>query len=335
MTVSSILVRALVEVSERAGVSREALLQGTAIDPRRLEHAIDRFELRDFERLQLRALDVTGDEALGLHLAERASEASFDLVAHLVAHAPTLRAAIEICSHFERLFMDGAHLRLRERAGTASIGLEFVRKSPRADRMLAEFAMAALLRMLEAFGGPGTRPSAVYFEHPSPAHRREYTRVFSGAERFGRDFTGLDFDARLLDRPQLHQHSALSAVLREHAQQQLEGVGRELGFSQRVQEYLLSHAPSRIPDMQTAARALGTSVRSLRRRLSEEGLSYRALVQSTLERSAKHLLGEPKRSIQETAHALGFEDGAAFHRAFKRWTGLTPGEFRDSKKQDG
>ena len=332
MTVSSVLVRALVEVTERAGVDREALLKGTAIDPRRLGHAIDRFDLRDFEGLQVRALELTGDEALGLHLAERASEASFDLVAHLVAHAPTLREAVQICSHFERLFMDGAHLRLRERSGNARIELEFVRRGARADRMLAEFAMAALVRMLEAFGGPGTRARAVHFEHPSPSlpsHRREYARVFSGTARFAGGFTGLEFDASILDRPHLHQHSALSAVLREQAQQQLDSVGRERRFLDRLQEYLSSHELSRLPDMQTAARALGTSVRSLRRRLSEEGLSYRAIVQSTLERAAKLLLGDPTRSIQETAHALGFDDVAAFHRAFKRWTGLTPGQYRE------
>ena len=332
MSVSGILVRALVEVSERAGVSPAALLEGTAVDARRLNNPIERFDSDDFERLQIRALELTRDEALGLHMAERASEAAFDLVAHLVAHAPTLREAIGICCQFERLLMDGAHLSLRERGAIASIGLEFVRKSPRADRMLAEFAMAALMRMMEVFAGPETRVRAVHFEHASPAHRREYTRVFSGVERFGRNATGLDFDANILDRPQLHQHSALSAVLREQAQQLLERVGRELGFMERLQEHLLSRAPSRIPSMPSAAKDLGTSVRSLRRRLSEERISYRTLVQSTLERSAKQLLGDSRRSVQETAHALGFADVAAFHRAFKRWTGLTPLEFREGAK---
>jgi AraC-like DNA-binding protein len=331
MSVSSILVRALVDISERAGVRRETLLNGTSIDPRRLEQTIHRFDRVDFERLQLRALDLTGDEALGLHMAERASEAAFDLVAHLVAHAPTLREAFDLCSHFERLFMDGTHLRLRERGSIATIRLEFVRKSHRSDRMLAEFALAALVRMIQIFGEPDTRPRAVHFEHASPPHRREYTRVFSGAERFGHDFTGIDFDAATLDRPQLHQHSALSTVLRDHAQQQLDRVGRELEFTERLEEYLLARAPCRIPDMQTAARDLGTSVRSLRRRLTEGGISYRALVQSTLERSAKQMLRDSRRSVQETSHALGFADTAAFHRAFKRWTGLTPLEFRHAK----
>lgn len=328
MSVSSILVRALVEVVERASVTRDALLRGTALDARRLEGTIDRFPLEDFERLQLRALDLTGDEALGLHMAEHASEAAFDLVAHLVAHAPTLRSAVEVCCRYERLFMDGAHLRLSERGSIASITLEFARQSPRADRMLAEFALAALMRMIEAFGGPGTRAIEVRFEHPSPAHRREYTRVFSGAERFGRNSTGIDFDAKILDRPQLHQHPALSAVLHDHAQQQLARIGREPGFLERLREYLLARAASNIPDMESAARDLGTSARSLRRRLKGEGITYRGLVQSALERSAKQMLADPKRSLQETAHALGFADAAAFHRAFKRWTGVTPLEFR-------
>ena len=332
MRVSGILVRALVEVTERAGVSLDALLEGTGIDARRLSNPIDRFDLDDFERLQIRALELTHDEALGLHMAERVTEAAFDLVAHMVAHAPTLREAIGICSQFERLFMDGAHLRLFERGAIATVGLEFVRKSPRADRMLAEFAMAALMRMVEVFGGSEARVRAVHFEHASPAHRREYTRLFSGVERFGRENTSLDFDASILDRPQLHQHSALSAVLREQAERQLERVGRELGFMERLQEYLLSRAPSRIPGMQAAAKDLGTSVRSLRRRLSEEGMSYRTLMQSTLERTAKQLLGDPRRTVQETADALGFADVAAFHRAFKRWTGLTPLEFREGSK---
>src|SRR4051812_21921386 len=156
-SVSSILVRALVDVVERAGVSRAALLDGAAIDPRRLAQTIDRIDLETFARLQVRALDLTGDEALGLHMAEHTSEAAFDLAAHLVAHAPTLRAAVELCSRFERLFMDGAHVRLSERGGDATIRLDFVRKSPRADRMLAEFGLAALMRMIETFGGPGTR----------------------------------------------------------------------------------------------------------------------------------------------------------------------------------
>jgi AraC-like DNA-binding protein len=106
------------------------------------------------------------------------------------------------------------------------------------------------------------------------------------------------------------------------------------GAADQLRRYLLARAPSRIPDPSTAARDLGMSERSLRRRLAAESTSYRDLVRAILETHADHMLRDPKRSIQETAHALGFADAATFHRAFKRWTGRTPKEYREGPVVD-
>jgi AraC-like DNA-binding protein len=330
--VSTLLVRALVEAAERAGVSREALLRDT-IETARLADIGARIDHADFEKLLLLALDLTGNEAFPLQMAEWATEGAFDVVAHMISHAPTLRHAIDLGCRFGRLISDGTQLRLSERAGTATLAIEFVRSSPRMDRAHAEFVLMGLLRMLQVFGGPQTRVSGVLFEHPRPAHHGSYARAFSGAERFGQRSSAILFDAALLDRPHLHHHSQLYDVLLPLAEQQLSRVSTGVGLAQRVEEYLRARPASRIPDMPTAARDHGVSVRSLRRRLSEAGLSYRALVRSVLERRATELLRDQRRSLQETAVALGFADVTAFHRAFKRWTGATPHEYREADQR--
>jgi AraC-like DNA-binding protein len=326
--VSGVLVRVLLDAVQSYGVSHEALLLGSPCTMQQLENVAVRIDLAVFRDLNLRALELTADPALGLHVAERASEAAFDLVGHLVSHAPTLRDALGLCAQFQSLFMDDVTLGFDERDGTARWRCAFVRGDPRFDAMWSEFILTGMQRALRVFAGSTVSAQAAYFEHPRPAHHAAYARIFRGAERFGQPFTGLDFSTQLLDRPQLHRHSELHAMLLSQAERALDRLGTPTSYSERLQHYFLACPPARIPDMRAAAHALGLGARSLRRRLAEEGVSYRELVQTALESLACHMLRDPRRSVQEVGHALGFSDVTAFHRAFKRWTGTTPQDYR-------
>jgi AraC-like DNA-binding protein len=335
MSVSTVMVRVLVDGVERAGVPRDELLRPQNIDPARLAEVDGRFELEEFGRLQIRAMDLTRDEALGLHIAEHTHDSAFDLIAHLVSHAPTLREAFGVCAQFQRLIMDDSQITLSETGTTAKLQYQFARTFERSDRMQAEFVVAAFLRFVRVFAGPGVAPQVASFEHARPAHHREYTRLFGDAARFNRSRTELAFDRPLLDRAQLHQNPELYSLLRSQAERALERVATGLRPADQIKRYLRARSPARIPDISTAARDLGLSARSLRRRLAADATSYRSLVRATLEASAGHMLRDPRRSIQETAHALGFTNVGAFHRAFKRWTGMTPAQYRERRGGDG
>jgi len=101
----------------------------------------------------------------------------------------------------------------------------------------------------------------------------------------------------------------------------------------RVREFLLHQRPPQRIDMRSVCHSLGVNERTLRRHLSAEGTSFAAIVSDTLLAIATRYLIEECRTIQETARDLGFADKASFHRAFKRWTGMTPRSFRRAKRE--
>jgi AraC-like DNA-binding protein len=328
--VSTILVRVLADVVQQRGIEPASLLGTLSSDAKRPLWELDTWlSLREFQALFSRAVLLTAEPALGLLCGSSASEPSFELVAPLVSHARSLRHALELACQFHPLVLDGAALQVSERAGRAQVRCEFPRLEPMLDRGLAEFMVAGLLRMLLAFGGRRANVHEVCFAHARPAYHHAYTAAFKGSERFARPFTGIEFESRLLDRPHLHCQPELQALLHAHAERSLERLSRPKTFVERLQALLRTQARGRRPDMKRAARELGVSVRSLRRRLDEEGSSFRAVAQFSLQEAACSLLRNPELTVQATSHALGFADPTAFHRAFKRWTGLTPAEYRE------
>src|SRR5205823_1462287 len=97
--------------------------------------------------------------------------------------------------------------------------------------------------------------------------------------------------------------------------------------TERVRHYLEEAFPA-LPDMHQAAHQLGIAERSLRRRLAEEGATFHGLLVEARVNGALRLLRNPNCSIKEAAYQMGFASQAAFHRTFKRWTGMSPTEAR-------
>ncbi len=331
MSVSIFLVRAVLEAAERSAGAGADLRARIPLDWHRLEDPEARIDFEQFERVLSAAVTASGDDALGLHVAEHMPESAVDLLGHLAAHAPTMRDAIVIASQFVGLAIDGVLLAVRDEEDAFVVRYSFPRGAPLSDRVLAELFVGGVVRLARSFTGPSALPRLACFEHERPSHHREYTRIFGGHQRFSQSATSIVFDREIADRPQMHQHPELYDLLRAEAQRRLDRRAVDVRPATRLRQYLMAVPPSRIPEISAAARDLGMSERSLRRRLTADGTSYRDVVRSALEASAGRMLRDSTRTIKETALALGFADPAAFHRAFKRWTGMTPGEYRRAR----
>jgi AraC-like DNA-binding protein len=185
-----------------------------------------------------------------------------------------------------------------------------------------------MFRLIRAHG-PAAAPAQVSFQYPAPPYHLEYTQVFERPPRFDQAFTGIVFDRALLDRASPHRDHATHRALVAVAEGELARITRQTPCFRRATEYLVSRGAASEVRMEEVARSLGMSVRSLRRRLVAEGRTYRAVEQDAHAIVAQQHLRSPQLSIEETALKMGFAHPSAFYRAFKRWTGMTPLEFRE------
>jgi AraC-like DNA-binding protein len=329
MTVSILMVRALVGAMEPLVGDRGRWLAAADVDPRQLDDCCARLSLAAFEGVKRVALATSGDEALGLHVLSPTSFASFDVLAHLTSHAATLGESLKAVARYARIYCEGATLTLSESRETAVLRIEMRRNSDAGFRMSAELAMSGILYLTRRFVGPRAQPRRVCFPYEAPSYRAEYTRVFGGAERFGQAFTGIELKRSWLKCTQLYSNPELCQILTQQAERELRRVTRSSGFAARVAEQLASADPASLPNMQDVARRFGISARSLRRRLHDEDITYNMLAEHALATFAKRML-EAGGSIQATAYSMGFSAPAGFHRAFKRWTGLTPKQYQQS-----
>jgi AraC-like DNA-binding protein len=195
--------------------------------------------------------------------------------------------------------------------------------------MTAEFVMTALAFMLPLFAGGGARPTQARFAYPEPEYVAEYRRIFGNAARFEQEFTELLFPRAWLDKTHQYYSPELYTVLKDQADRSLARLERDASLRALLEGIMAKHGPLPLT-MEDAARHLGMSARSLQRRLSAEGLDFAELVTLHRMNAAKRLLGRPKASLQETAYEMGFASVTAFHRAFKRWTGMTPKQYQNS-----
>jgi AraC-like DNA-binding protein len=328
-TVSMHVVRALFAAVEKMGVAQGELSRAAGFEAAQLEASEQRVARSEVYRICELAIALTGDPALGLHWAERLTGNTFIPVSHLIAHAAHLRQGLESLSQFGRLLADEPAYELREHAETVTVRcLDARGESPRMQRFLAEMIVGSFFRILRSFSR-GAGAVRVSFAYPAPTYRDEYARVFEDAEHFDQPFTEVTFDCALLNAASPHKDEGVHEAMRTLAERRLSRLAQQESFVLRVQELLVERGWPKRVDMEAAARALGTSVRTLRRRLSAEGKSYQEVESDALAIVAKQLLRDKQRSIQETANELGFSDTTTFHRAFKRWTGTTPSAYRE------
>ena len=330
MRISIMMLRVLIGPIEHAGVSRAVFLREVGVDSAALEDGSGWMSLERYGRVLERARAVSGDPALGLHMGEHTRAVMLDVVGPLLEHSGTLREAFDAMGPYSRLLSVGHEPELHERGDSAWIRFPSLRGDGPFVQVTAEWVMASLVPFLRLFVGAQGLPRRVAFAYPAPAHAAEYRRLFRGAECFDRKFTQLELPRAWLDEAQPYRSPQVYDSLKAQADRALGRIDRTESTRDRVVRALSKGETVTVTTVAEVARELDTSERSLHRRLRAEGLSFSALLAEHRMAEAKRRLEGPNASIQQVAFALGFKTAASFHRAFKRWTGMTPRQYQES-----
>lgn len=328
MFVAASFVRAVGADLRRFGVDSVALGARVSLDEASLANPSARVPIRTVRKLVEDTIAASGRRDIALRLGALAPLHALHVLGPMIRSARTLRRGLELFRLYGPLVVEGASLELLERGDLAFVRFAHPMLEGSESRYAAEYASAFMCRVGEAFLGPHVGLERARFRHADPGYAATYAEVFDGEVEFGAAHDELVLRKELLDRPQLEKDDALCALLERRAAELLAALDEEAPLPVRLRELLANEPRPLELDVGDAASRLGVSSRTLQRRLREAGSSFSGMIDDELRRRACDELAVSRLAIKEIADRAGFVDPNNFHRAFKRWTGETPGEFR-------
>lgn len=329
MYVSALLLRGIADRLRCSGVATDELLRGTGIDPSALGDAGARVPMDAADRYISRAMELTGDPALGLTLATGTPAGLHTLIYHLVLACSSLRQAITSFLRISGDVVDSAGFRLVEQGDVARFVYLSSLSLGNTSRFAADFTLAFAHRLATHFHrAPSDRPISVSFRHARPAYADRYAEIFGCPVNFHAEHSEIAFHREFLDWERFLGNEALRQSIEETATKLFAARRDDARTSERIRVFLRCTGDFESATTESIARRLAMSERSLRRKLKNEGVSLTQVLDSVRREIACEELARPQACIQNTAERLGFTDRTAFHRAFKRWTGETPVAYR-------
>lgn len=326
-TIASGAIRKLVTAMEDEGLSAGPVLSEVGIDPASVNDQDARIPLERLHALW-EAVLARVPRADGAMLgAERYSPGDYGLVGFVAMNSPTLGEAVRQAVRFLGLWTDDPAIELDGNT------IRIVYRTRFEDRIGLRFATEAthaeLLNGARLLTQQHIVPIEVRFAHIGPRDPAPIQAFFGCPVRFRSADTAMLLRPEDLALPLPKADAQLGEYLRTIAAQALEKRGgAEPSPLDRLRNIIAEELQRGVPNLDQVAKRMATSERTLRRRLEEDGTSFRDLLDETRSRLAQGYVADKRIPLSEVAFLLGFSEPSAFHRAFKRWTSTTPAAWR-------
>lgn len=343
--VPSKFAKSLLRLVAKRGYGIDSILQAAEIAFNPLEPQQPGYEeeisILQYTRLYQQVLSLLQDESFGLQPGKGVTPGAFRMMCYCIIHCENLGKAIHRACEFFRIFYDEPfHMTLYENQGRAVMGYPSI-DSVGAHRHCVQagdaYGLSAWHRFCGWLIGRNIEVLEAHFVGREPASAYKYTQLFNCPVAYSQESNVLIFDARYLEYPLIHNEQSLKEFLRT-APYQLMVIpeeGDSGGLVAQVKTIMGHDFSQGFPGFEKVSQALNMSAPTLRRRLKREGTTYQRLKDDSRRDAAVAYLSRPELSINAVAALMGFTDPSAFHRSFKKWTGIPPGQFRQQQLSCG
>lgn len=333
LTVSKHFVEASLSGAERLGLNVRLLLQEAGISPDLLRIEKARVNSDQFSRLMQVIWSRTDDEFMGMG-PRRARYGTFATMCALVINCQTLEEVFQQAFRFSRLFepMVSMELEVNDTNARLVTRIEGELRDP------AYFLQESILVIWHRLGswliGQPVELEKAEFSYPRPEHGDEYRHIFRCPLSFESDCTALTFSKRFLSAPVIRDKPEMRQFLKTSPADLLSRPDESNTWTGRIRGLIGRDFSKPMPDFDWIAQELHTSPQTLRRRLKQENTSFQEIKDLLRRDMAIYYLSHQELPINDIAERVGFTEPSTFHRAFKKWTGVTPGAWREGERGD-
>jgi AraC-like DNA-binding protein len=309
------------------------LFEEAGIDIRDATLPDKRVQTTRLQALWRLAVDASGDECFGLKLAAHSQPSMLQGLGFAWLASDTLRDGLNRLVRFSRFVNAVIDVRLVDIDQSVDLVITGPEKWPNFVFAAADMGMAAFLGMCRITAGQSLDPEVVYLQRPRPGCHASFDAVFKAPIYYGAKTNRLRFRADQLDKPLPTPSPELARINDQAVIDYLARYDRD-STAMQVRSRIIELLPDGTPQQNNIASTLNLSLRSLQRRLKEEGTNFKGLLEDTRRELALHYIRETHRPIGEITYLLGFSEPSNFTRAFRRWTGMAPAEYRENGQTD-